>query len=217
MKIQDLQEGLYDKHIFKAIFMAGAPGSGKSTISKKLLDHTGFREVNIDKFIELLAKKDGLDLKDMDSWQGDQISRSEKLSRNQYDIYLNGRLPILVDGTGRNYEKITSVAENLSSQYGYECGLVFVNVSLETAMARNAARERSVNPEYLETAWRETQYNIGKFQDYFGSDMFIIDNNDKADLTKVSKRLGSFINSPVRNPLASKWVSKEKEKRNITS
>jgi hypothetical protein len=28
---QKMDEGLYDPHTFKAVFMAGAPGSGKST------------------------------------------------------------------------------------------------------------------------------------------------------------------------------------------
>ena len=32
---KDLQEGLYDPNIFKAFFLAGGPGSGKSYVVKK--------------------------------------------------------------------------------------------------------------------------------------------------------------------------------------
>ena len=32
----DLEEGVNDPHIFKIIFMAGGPGSGKSFVSNKL-------------------------------------------------------------------------------------------------------------------------------------------------------------------------------------
>ena len=31
--IKSIEEGVYDPHIFKAVFMAGGPGSGKSYIA----------------------------------------------------------------------------------------------------------------------------------------------------------------------------------------
>jgi adenylylsulfate kinase-like enzyme len=34
--IAPVEEGVYDPHIFKAVFMAGSPGAGKSTIANKL-------------------------------------------------------------------------------------------------------------------------------------------------------------------------------------
>ena len=60
MKISDLlnetslHEGPHDPHIFKAVFMAGAPGAGKTTTSKKLLGGTGLRELNVDAFYNLM-------------------------------------------------------------------------------------------------------------------------------------------------------------------
>ena len=36
-----LQEGLYDKGILKAVFMAGGPGCGKSYVAKNLTISTG--------------------------------------------------------------------------------------------------------------------------------------------------------------------------------
>ena len=40
---KELQEGVYDPHIFKAIFLAGGPGSGKSYIAKKTTGGLGLR------------------------------------------------------------------------------------------------------------------------------------------------------------------------------
>ena len=37
-KIEIFNESVHDKHLFKAVLMAGAPGSGKSTIVKELAD-----------------------------------------------------------------------------------------------------------------------------------------------------------------------------------
>ena len=44
--IQDMEEGVNDPHIFKAVFMAGGPGSGKSFVAKKMLAGTGLKMLN---------------------------------------------------------------------------------------------------------------------------------------------------------------------------
>lgn len=46
----------------KAIFIVGAAGSGKSTISKQLIPNT-FTSINIDDVYEELLKREGLGLK----------------------------------------------------------------------------------------------------------------------------------------------------------
>ena len=67
LKLVDLlTEGIHDKGIFKAVFLAGGPGSGKSTVVKQLaLNALGFKTVNTDKAFESGLKKAGqtLDLK----------------------------------------------------------------------------------------------------------------------------------------------------------
>ena len=42
----ELQEGLYDPNIFKAFFLAGGPGSGKSYVAGKATGGTGLKSVN---------------------------------------------------------------------------------------------------------------------------------------------------------------------------
>ena len=46
--VQELQEGVYDPNIFKAIFLAGGPGSGKSYVAKRTLGGQGLKVVNSD-------------------------------------------------------------------------------------------------------------------------------------------------------------------------
>ena len=62
-KYQDLQEGVYDPNIFKAFFLAGGPGSGKSYVVRKTTGGTGLKVVNSDDAFESLLKKAGLSLK----------------------------------------------------------------------------------------------------------------------------------------------------------
>ena len=48
IRFQDLQEGLYDPNIFKAFFLAGGPGSGKSRVSARALSGMGLKVINSD-------------------------------------------------------------------------------------------------------------------------------------------------------------------------
>ena len=59
----ELQEGVYDPNIFKAIFMAGGPGSGKSYVTRRTTGGTGLKLVNSDDAFEAMMKKAGLSLK----------------------------------------------------------------------------------------------------------------------------------------------------------
>ena len=43
-----LQEGVYDPNIFKAFFLAGGPGSGKSFVVRKTTGGLGMKVVNSD-------------------------------------------------------------------------------------------------------------------------------------------------------------------------
>ena len=60
---QDLQEGLNDPNIFKAFFLAGGPGSGKSYVVRKTTGGTGLKVVNSDDAFEKLLKDANLSLK----------------------------------------------------------------------------------------------------------------------------------------------------------
>ena len=46
IKLKDLlNEGVFDKGILKAVFLAGGPGSGKSTYSEYLIRHFGIKHI----------------------------------------------------------------------------------------------------------------------------------------------------------------------------
>ena len=49
---QILAEGVYDPGIFKAFFLAGGPGSGKTFVTQSAFAGTGLKVVNSDKIFE---------------------------------------------------------------------------------------------------------------------------------------------------------------------
>ena len=55
-KYHELQEGVYDPNIFKAFFLAGGPGSGKSYAAGKTTAGHGLKIVNSDDVFERYLK-----------------------------------------------------------------------------------------------------------------------------------------------------------------
>lgn len=211
----DLNEGVYDPNIFKAIFLAGGPGSGKSYIAGRTIRGGGLRIVNSDQALERLLKKANLSLKMPDSQaaQRDPVrDRAKKLTQKRLDNYIEGRLGLIIDGTGREYDKVTKQASELQ-QLGYDTYMVFVNTSLDVALQRNANRPRSVPESIVTRSWNAVQQNIGKFSLFFKNGMVIVDNNDAGEdmFTAVFKRVRGLLRQPVKNGRARQWIQNQLE------
>ena len=221
-QIRYLQEGLYDPNIFKAFFLAGGPGSGKTFVTRSAFAGFGLRMSNSDNAFEMALKKNNLSLKmPEDEAEARDIvrARAKGMTGTMLGLSIKGRLGLIIDGTGRDYDMIAR-HHNMLQQMGYDCYMVFVNTSLEVALARNARRERSI-PEYITTnSWNGVQSNMGKFQRLFGMSNFIVVDNNKSDLelttltmNRVSKVVRKFITTPVSNYRAKQWMKKELEAR----
>jgi len=210
---KEIEEGVDDPAIFKAIFLAGGPGSGKSfTVGKTGLGALGFRIVNSDEVFEFALKKAGLEAtpKDIFSPKGQEIrGGAKKLTAKKMDLYLDGRLGLVIDGTGKDFNKIKKQATDLK-KIGYDVGMIFVNTNLETAIARDAKRKRTLGADKVKVMWQEVQDNIGKFQNFFGGDFMVVDNSEGANWQKATlgayKKASKFAKSPVRSPIAKKWI-----------
>ena len=219
IRFQELKEGLYDPNIFKAFFLAGGPGSGKTFVTKGAFGGTGLRVINSDNAFESALRKHGLSLKmPEDEAEARDIlrARAKGVTDKTLDLSLKGRLGLVIDGTGRDYDKI-KIQNDMLKQLGYDTYMVFVNTSLEVALERNAKRERSV-PEYItRKSWTQVQSNIGKFQNTFGmSNMIIIDNSkDDRELTtmvmnKVDKSVRRLLSNKIKSYTAKRWMATER-------
>ena len=210
----ELQEGVYDPNIFKAIFLAGGPGSGKSYVVRRTTGGLGMKIVNSDDIYEKMLKDAGLDTtpEDIYSDQGQEIrGRAKAVTKRMQGNFLEGRLGLIIDGTGKDYDKIAGQVAGLKN-LGYEAYMIFVNTSLETAQERNKMRKRTLPEKQVEQMWNEVQNNIGKFQRLFGGPNFIVvDNNDAGEdvFAKVWKRCMLLVRKKVTNRIAKAWIAKE--------
>jgi dephospho-CoA kinase len=214
---RELQEGVYDPNIFKAFFLAGGPGSGKSYVARRTTGGMGLRVVNSDDAFESLLKKAGLSLKmppEQEVPREVVRGRAKELTAKRKGNYLEGRLGLIIDGTGREFDKIQSQARQLQ-ELGYDTYMIFVNTSLDVALQRNAERPRSVPESIVIKSWKAVQANLGKFNNFFGSGMIIVDNNDAGEdiFTQVFKRVQKLVKRKVQNTRAKDWIAMELAKK----
>ena len=207
----ELQEGVYDPNILKAFFLAGGPGSGKSYVVKRTTGGLGMKIVNSDVQFEKKLKDAGLstDLRELDPTTRDTIrARAKEITKKQKANYIEGRLGLIIDGTGKDYDKIAKQATQLK-QLGYDVHMIFVNTSLDTALKRNSTRDRKLPDSIVTQSWNDVQKNLGKFSQYFRRNFIVVDNNDaKEDVFgQVYKQVMSLAKAKVQNPMCKKWIA----------
>ena len=91
------------------------------------------------RFFKITRLKNILGLEDSEnifSPKGQEIrGRAKDLTKKQQAKYIDGRLGLLVDGTGKDYAKIKKLSDALR-KIGYDTYMMFVNTSLDTAQQR---------------------------------------------------------------------------------
>ena len=236
----ELVEGYKDPGIFKAVFLAGGPGSGKTYIAKGLfgipdkvnVSQTGMKMVNSDKELKYLLNKFGFGT-NLDALPDEVFSNltnpkdpkysglrsfAKDLTAERRRLYQNGRLGMIIDGTGDDFKKISMEKAELE-KIGYQTYMIFVNTTLEVALQRNELRDRVLPKSIVSDSHKEVNRNIGAFQGLFGSSNFmIVDNNEQKTEDQAKKRfkmlvkqgLSKFVKSPIKNKKALSWIRKQK-------
>ena len=197
------------------------------------VSQTGMKMVNSDKELKYLLNKFGFGT-DLDALPDEVFknltdptdpkysglrSFAKDLTGQRRKLYQDGRLGMIIDGTGDDFRKISAEKKELEA-VGYDCYMIFVNTTLEVALQRNENRDRVLPRSIVEASHREVTRNIGGFQGLFGSANFlIVDNNENVDdEEKAQKRfnmlvrqgLGKFIKRPIKNKRGLSWIRKNK-------
>ena len=218
-----IKEGVDDKGILKAIFLAGGPGSGKTWVTQGLygipkkmnFSVGGLKLVNQDTELEFLLKKyfgttdlDNMpeelfaDLTGVD-FKGNEVEMNsgmrayaKSLTKARMENYVRGRLGVIVDGTGHKYQSIAKKKQRMED-LGYDCYMVFVNTSLEVALKRNLERDRVVPEKIVRDSWQDVQQNLGGFQRLFGRNFLIVDNSATLDEDEAEKKFEDLVKQGV--------------------
>jgi len=223
-----LTEGVHDKAIFKAVFLAGGPGSGKDYVLSNTLDGQGMVEINSDKALEFLMDKKGLDKRMPESEKDarDLVrGRAKNMTEVKQRLALQGRNGLIINGTGDDTEKIARIKKGLED-LGYESSMVLVNTSDEVSAARNIERGqrggRTVPETIRKQKWDAVQNARTEYARMFGNGYMEFDNSEdlreadpetvkakKDEMLQIFKSVQNFITQPPKSEQSQEWIANE--------
>jgi len=230
-----LFEGVHDKAIFKAVFLAGGPGSGKDYVLDNTLAGHGMTEMNSDKALEFLMDKEGLD-KTMPASEEDKKNivrgRAKNITELRQRLAILGRNGLIINGTGDDVEKIAKIKKELES-VGYESSMVLVNTADEVSKQRNIDRGqrggRTVPENIRKEKWDGVQAGRPEFAKLFGDNYMEFDNSEdlrqappevvkakKDEMLQMFTRIKEFVSTPPKNSVADAWVAMELQKKDTS-
>ena len=151
------------------IFTAGLPGSGKSTTLRRLGLLNTHTTIDPDSIKETHEDYDPKNPQALHAW-------SKEISEIQFQSACDeGTGRYIIDGTGTNAEKMIRRMRQAKAA-GFMVRLILVEVSLETAIARNAARTRTVPAHVVIEKARDIKVSMELCKSE--ADVFVVVNND---------------------------------------
>ena len=242
---QNLLEGVYDPGIFKAFYLAGGAGSGKSYAAEKATGSAagkfewgapkdkkpkpgktgpyGLKVVNSDEQLEFGLMKakmhtDFTKYSDDETMEKERIrEKGKKITKKREQLWINGRLGLIIDGTAKNPAKL-SIQKKTLEDVGYSTYMIFVNTSLDIALQQNAGSKRRLKDETVRSTWEEVQQVKDQLANLFpGRYVEIVNNRAGEDVfRKAFVEVGKLIKRPPSSPLAKAWIAHELESKDRT-
>ena len=216
-------EGRNDPSIFHAVFMAGAPGAGKSYVSDwmSLGPQLGYKVINSDMEFTRYMKDAGLtDDKgavvldpNKEFERGVIRTVAKRHTKSKQDHAVIGRLGLVIDGTGANAKKVLKQKRTLEA-LGYECAMVYVTIPLEASIASDKKRgedgERTIGPELVTQKFKELDKSLPKLKRSFGKLFFVIDNSVREKTPVIIRNVLNIITKwskqMPKNKAAKTWI-----------
>jgi len=238
---QELIEGVYDPGIFKAFFLAGGSGSGKSYSAEKATGSAagkfqwhddmeklkpgkvgpyGLKVVNSDEQLEFGLLKAKMS-SNMRTYTDDETTKKElirargkKKTAKREQLWVRGRLGLIIDGTAHNLLKLSDKKKELED-VGYDTYMIFVNTSLDIALQQNQDRARKLKDEVIRRTWEEVQGIKDGLANLFpGGFVEIVNNRAGEDVfRKAFVEVGKLIKRPPTKPAAKMWIAHELESK----
>lgn len=227
-----LNEGVHDKGIFKAVFLAGGPGSGKDYVLDNTLAGHGMTEINSDKALEFLMDKKGLNktMPASEKIERDLVrGKAKNMTELRQRLALQGRNGLIINGTGDDHEKIKTIKSRLE-ELGYDTSMIMVNTRDEVSASRNVERGsrggRTVPEDIRKQKWDAVQKARPELAKLFGDKYAEFDNSEdlrvarpeivqakKEELLNLYKGVQKFMKASPKADQAKEWVANELQKK----
>ena len=176
-------------------FTMGLPASGKTTYSKKALEELGINPDNIihldpDDILEFLREQPNSMNLNLGSLNKKSIIIASKIFNKI--ITSAEKYSVIYYGTGKNWSSYQTMI-NKAKANDYTTGLINVELDLETAIERNAKRNRSVGRNVITGIHSRLTTPVDKPKKHYGkTNMEIL-----TELVNIVYTINTSGNSPV--------------------
>ncbi len=227
-----LSEGVHDQGIFKAVFLAGGPGSGKDYVMNNTLEGQGLVEINSDKALEFLMDKEDLNkMMPADETEKRNLvrGRAKNITELRQQLALLGRNGLIINGTGDDIVKTKKIKDQLE-KLGYETSMLLVNTRDDISAQRNIERGqrggRAVPEPIRKEKWDNVQLARTEYAQMFGANYSEFDNSEdlreadpetikarKTELLSLFNKFKEFVATPPQSQEAQFWTANELDKK----
>ncbi len=215
-------ENVQDKGLFKAVFLAGGPGSGKDFVLNNILKDKGLTEVNIDTLIRYFnTEGHDFDLPYPEE-NSPLLKKVKNINELRQVLSINGRNGLVINFSGDNFEK-TKLVKGILESFGYETLMIYVHVDDEVSRQRNINRSKAgsrVIPESKRRSkWNMVQENRQNHAKLFGDQYFEFDNSldmresspeeikeKKDELNELGEHINEFVETLPMTEKANDWA-----------
>lgn len=226
-EVEYLMEHVSDAGIFKAVFLAGTPGSGKDIVLKKALQGHGMTEVNSEVALNHLTDKEKLDDKMSEGEQerrGVHSQKAKSLQDLRQRLAIHGRNGLVINSTHADHGHIKKIKDKLE-KLGYDSKMVFVDASDNVSRNRNVERGqkggRMLPEKDRAEKWRKAQDARVKLAKEFGGEHYHEFSNDEdlrqnvdpdvagqktSELQDLHKTIKKWTQTPPQSEDAQKWI-----------
>ena len=226
-EVEYLMEHVSDAGIFKAVFLAGTPGSGKDIVLKKALQGHGMTEVNSEVALNHLTDKEKLDGKMSETEQerrGAHSQKAKSLQDLRQRLAIHGRNGLVINSTHADHGHIKKIKDKLE-KLGYDSKMVFVDASDNVSRNRNVERGqkggRMLPEKERAEKWRKAQDARVKLAKEFGGEHYHEFSNDEdlrqnanpevagqktSELDDLHKTIKKWSQTPPQSEDAQKWI-----------
>lgn len=188
--MSNIFEGKHDKNRYKAIFLIGAPASGKTEFYKYALAHKDMKHLDSDRVMMFLINKHGgnpKDTRNYTKWQQNVRDKLDAMSKN----YKEGGLGLVIDGTGKNLKQTLKLKKDVE-RHGYKTAVVYLKTPLNKALKKAEKRERGVDVEYIKDTYRDLSKNVAVYKEKFST---FIEINDIKEYREAERKINRWLRS----------------------
>ena len=168
VKLQEaLKSGIKQiEHPFKAFFILGPAGSGKTFMKDFMGLPQSFVQINTDEAVEKVFPKFGLSLKFQEPPSGEEYDKKQEVRKllqqavsDKTKRKINQALPLLFDTTGENPKKMKRIMRQLVD-IGYDVAVFTINVPPEFSVEEDRERKRTVGSKIAQKVTNDYQKNV---------------------------------------------------------